>query len=134
MLIVNVKWKDQLIVVEPDKKIEKVIWKEDYNATKLEEFFFDGFAFQLNFLNTDNLKVIQITDSRFRSDIRALEYMDYNVFADEKLKVEIKEKQRIEKYKNNGVIWKSKWFQHKIDPITKIDLYEFKRSSNTRID
>ena len=134
MLMVDVKWKDQVICIEPDKKIEKVIWKEDYNATKLEEFLFDGFSFQLNFLNANNLKVIQITDSRFRSDIRALEYMDYKVFADEKLRIEIEEKKLTEKYKNNGGIWKSKWFQHKIDPITKIDLYEFKRNKEIKID
>ena len=134
MLMVDVKWKDQLIVIEPEKKIEKVIWKEDFNATKLEEFFFDGFSFQLNFLNANNLKVIQITDSRFRPDIRALEYMDFQVFVEEKSRLEMKEKKMIEKYKNNGAIWQSKWFQHKIDPITKIDLYEFQQIRDINID
>ena len=132
--MVDVKWKDQLIVIEPEKKIEKVIWKEDFNATKLEEFFFDGFSFQLNFLNANNLKVIQITDSRFRPDIRALEYMDFQVFVEEKSRLEMKEKKMIEKYKNNGAIWQSKWFQHKIDPITKIDLYEFQQIRDINID
>jgi hypothetical protein len=132
--MVDYRWKEQLSVIESDKIIEKLIWREEKIATKLEEFFFDGFSLQLNFLNTDNLKVIQITDSRFRPDVRALEYIDYALFAEEKKKLKKQEKKIIEKLKNDESIWQSKWFSHKIDPITKIDLYEFQNSNTFAID
>jgi Oxysterol-binding protein len=121
------KWDSYLKAINPETKAETTIW----NANKLgsdheKEFSFGDFQRQLNHLPSDMLSKLCPTDSRFRTDQRAYEYGDRQLAADEKHRLEEKQRARRKEMKELGQTHEARWFQHETDPVTGEKIYKYK--------
>ena len=68
-----------------------------------------------NYLTVDTIKSICPTDARFRADIRAAEYGDFDLACEEKDRLEEFQFERFRRMKEDGVEWKPKWFEEVFD-------------------
>ena len=113
------KWNSHLMLIDVATKQETKIWEKNPIADQFEEqYSFTQFAKQLNYLNQDLLPKLPPTDNRLRPDQRALEYGLKDLAADEKHRVEEKQRTRRKELKAKGEDHKPKWFKESKDSST----------------
>lgn len=115
----------KIVEIETQKQIFIWEYKKEVELLSQNQYFFDDFALQLNYLNKNLLQSIASTDSRLRPDVRALEYLDYKVCHSEKKRLEEKEKKLKHELEENNEIWKPKWFVSETDEVTKLKSFVF---------
>lgn len=134
----NGKWDNYLTLKEVESKKEILLFENKSNEQiDKNNFLFNDFTLQLNHLNKKILQNIQSTDSRVRPDIRALEYLEYEIAEQEKNKIENNEKILSKQLNENNDVLNSKWFNCEMDPITKLMIYKFeqkKKNANNILD
>ena len=124
-----------LKVIEIETQKQTILWeyKKEFELLSHNQYYFDQMALQLNHLNSDLLMKIANTDSRFRPDIRALEYLDYKVCYSEKKRLEEKERKLKKELEEKSEGWKPKWFGTEIDEVTKLKSFVYLEKVNTSI-
>ncbi|EGR34348.1 oxysterol-binding protein, putative [Ichthyophthirius multifiliis] len=103
------------------------VWKR-YPLPQNSEwnYHYTQFALQLNHLNQDNIKWICPTDSRLRPDQRALEYGLLDVAADEKFRLEQKQRARRKENEASGKKHEICFFEQRVDQLTGELEYKYK--------
>jgi len=81
------------------KKTIELLKKTNFNEndSNPDQSFFSNFTLNLNILNLDLIEKLPLTDSRFRSDVKALEFGEIKFANEEKNRIEAKQRDR--KYK-----------------------------------
>lgn len=121
-------WLEGLNLINSKTKIETNIWKKfPILPNEEERYYFSDFAVNLNNINENLQKVLPHTDSRLRPDQRALEYQDYKSAANEKDRLENKQRASRKYNEENNITWKPKYFIHTIDEVTHEPVYKFCR-------
>ena len=82
------------------------------------QYLFPKFSIQLNYLTQDTFDRVAPTDSRLRPDQRAYEWGDVKIAADEKLRLEEKQRAKRKIHEKSGVTPKAKWFVEDEDKFT----------------
>jgi len=106
---------------------EKTVLSEKKIANPENEWYyqFPNFSINLNHLNKQTLSRCAPTDSRLRPDQRAYEYGDVKLAADEKLRLEVKQRGVRKEREKTGVMVKPKWFVEEADDITGEKYYKY---------
>ncbi len=126
------RWNDKIYVkkVNNDNHIgdleinsKELIWQ--VNSRPKLPFNLTSFALSLNDNNENILKVIPPTDTRLRPDQRAMEEGEYDLAANEKHRVEEKQRAAKKKREENGNEYKTKFFTKEIHPITKDEYWRY---------
>jgi hypothetical protein len=118
-------WRSHLDVLLPDSEgmftIRENIWKQTPINTepgKEEDvYFFTDFGINLNNLTEEMKLVLPHTDSRFRPDQRALEHQDYEIAANEKNRLEEKQRARRKEMEKNNQTHKPIYFEETYDEL-----------------
>lgn len=100
-----------------------LIWKSNERPTV--PFNLTSFALTLNALPPHLLPYLAPTDSRLRPDQRAMENGDYDKAAEEKHRVEVKQRVAKKEREQMGVEYKPKWFIQEEHPVTKSLYWRF---------
>jgi hypothetical protein len=111
------------------KEIRETIWRKiKIEGNEEERFYFTDFACNLNNLTDELKKVLPPSDSRFRSDQRALENQDIDLATSEKHRLE--EKQRAQRKENEKLKVKHNplYFEETYDDISGELIYKYKGS------
>jgi len=124
-LKVEGNWRSHLDVLLPDSEgmftIRENIWKQTPINTepgKEEDvYFFTDFGINLNNLTEEMKLVLPHTDSRFRPDQRALEHQDYEIAANEKNRLEEKQRARRKEMEKNNQTHKPIYFEETYDEL-----------------
>lgn len=90
-------------------------------------YHFTYFTLQLNFLPPSLVKKLPPTDSRLRPDQRAIENGDLVKAADEKARLEDKQRQMRKEREASGIEYKSKYFEEVVDEDTGEKTFKFVR-------
>ena len=120
------KWNDHIYMspVNPDKKgfdenNLTILWQAETTPENWEQIYrFTKFALQLNKITPSMRKSLPPTDSRLRTDQRALENGDLTLANTEKHRLEEKQRGRRKKREKEVVDWKPNYFEEYIDPDT----------------
>ncbi|CAI4054676.1 oxysterol-binding protein related protein SWH1 SKDI_01G0900 [Saccharomyces kudriavzevii IFO 1802] len=100
-----------------------LIWKA--NERPSVPFNLTSFALTLNALPPHLLPYLPPTDSRLRPDQRAMEYGEYDKAAEEKHRVEVKQRAAKKEREQRGEEYKPKWFIQEEHPVTKSLYWKF---------
>ena len=71
-------------------------------------------------------KILPITDSRFRKDLRLIESQNFEEGEKEKFRLEEKQRERRKKNEKEGINPKPKYFEETYDDITGELIYKYK--------
>lgn len=85
------------------------------------------FVLTLNALPPNLQKVLPPTDTRLRPDQRAMEDGEYDFAAEEKNRVEEKQRKARREREEGGVEWSPKWFKKEVDQVTGESYWERSR-------
>ena len=124
-LLLEGNWQDTIYIVDKETGEKKDIWKIIPSLGK-EDFYYQPFTFDLNYLTEDMKKILPPTDSRFRPDQRLMEYQDLEKAADEKHRLEEEQRARAKKYKEEGFIPKPLYFEETYDDLSGELIYKYK--------
>lgn len=106
--------------------VEENIWTANPyppESNRMSNFTF--FTLQLNHLPESLKQKIAHTDSRFRPDQRALEEGDLKVAADEKHRLEEKQRKMRKEREEKGLTYEPKYFVEAADPDTGEKIYKY---------
>ena len=78
------------------------------------------------YLNKEMLKSICPTDSRLRSDQRAIEYRDMDLASDEKYRLEQAQRARRAKREEANINWQPRWFKLEYDNDAGKEIWKYK--------
>lgn len=84
------------------------------------------FAITLNALPERLRGWLAPTDTRLRPDQRAMEEARYDEAADEKVRVEEKQRAARRKREHSGQVYKPQWFETRIHPVSKQEYWAYK--------
>ncbi|KAK5780878.1 hypothetical protein RI543_002005 [Arxiozyma heterogenica] len=84
------------------------------------------FAITLNAPQPHLLPWLAPTDTRLRPDQRAMENGEYDKAADEKNRVEQKQRAARKYRQDNNIQYQPQWFTHEVHPVTKQQYWKFK--------
>lgn len=101
-----------------------LIWKA--NERPKVPFNLTNFAIGLNELNEKLQPWLPPTDSRFRPDQRAMEEGRYDEAADEKHRIEVKQRNKAKLREEQNVRYQPQWFEKDIHPVTNQPYWRFK--------
>ncbi|EAS03630.2 oxysterol-binding protein (macronuclear) [Tetrahymena thermophila SB210] len=121
------KWNEDLKCTNLETNQVITVWKRLPLPTNSDRYYhYTQHSFQLNHLTKEMLKKIPPTDSRLRPDQRALEFGLLSIAADEKLRLE--QKQRIRRKENEaaGQHHQTVFFEEKINSLTGDKEYKYK--------
>ena len=104
---------------------KKILWKIIPSKGK-EDFYYQPYTFDLNYLTEEMKTALPPTDSRFRPDQRLMEYQDFDKAADEKHRLEQAQRARAKKYKEEGYVPKPLYFEETYDDLTGELIYKYK--------
>jgi len=90
-------------------------------------YFFTYFSLQLNFLPQSLRPALPPTDSRLRPDQRALENGDLVKAAEEKARLEDKQRKMRKDREMRGEEFKSRYFEETVDPESGEKYYKYIR-------
>ena len=126
-IIYNIKgnWLDNIKIINNITKEEKIIW-EIIKSKGKDEHYFQPYTFDLNNLTEDMKKILPITDSRFRKDLRLIESQNFEEGEKEKFRLEEKQRERRKKNEKEGINPKPKYFEETYDDITGELIYKYK--------
>eukprot|EP00826_Nyctotherus_ovalis_P061188 TRINITY_DN8682_c0_g1_i3.p1 TRINITY_DN8682_c0_g1~~TRINITY_DN8682_c0_g1_i3.p1 ORF type:complete len:384 (+),score=87.19 TRINITY_DN8682_c0_g1_i3:1356-2507(+) len=120
------KWTEAIWMTDIATKKKELLWKRPPNPEHWEDYYcFPLFTLQLNNLTERLKRILPHTDSRFRTDQRALEEGNIQLASDEKFRLE--ELQRAaRKYRaDNKIEYKPTYFVEHVDAVTKEKTYIF---------
>ena len=121
------KWSESISSKKDGENSERQLWQASPNPVKYDwQYFFTSFAMQLNYMPEDLKQNLPRSDSRFRTDQRALEEGNFELAAAEKHRLE--EKQRAARKfraENPGNDFKPKYFKKIVDPDSKESYYAY---------
>ncbi|EPY52957.1 sterol binding ankyrin repeat protein [Schizosaccharomyces cryophilus OY26] len=120
---VNGHWNDKIFAYNSGSN-KTMLWQNHERPPR--PFNLTPFAISLNAL-TDELKPwLPPTDTRLRPDQRAMEVGQYDLAAEEKNRLEEKQRGK-RKMRDQGEVqeWRPRWFSMKKHPITGEDYWEF---------
>jgi len=112
--IINGKWNDHFSVTKVDthgKKGEPVVlWKKPVD-NEPNKWKWPKFLFELTALDDELESILPPSDSRLRSDLRALASLDMKAAAKEKNKIEDRQRLKRKERELNGVKWTPMYFK-----------------------
>lgn len=122
------KWSDSLkMKMETKGAKDEVIWQANPMPEKHDwQYYFTNFTMNLNHLPAELKGKLPRSDSRLRTDLRALEENDIDLATTEKHRLE--EKQRAARKwraENPGNDFKPKYFKKVTDPDSKEDYFAY---------
>lgn len=127
LLSIQGHWNESISVTDLESGDETTVWKIKPPADNAEEQYgLTRFAIDLNHLPDDLRSKLPPTDSRFRPDLRAFEEGDIDLGADEKHRLEEKQRAARAKRKEDGTSWEPVWFEEVIDEDTETKFYKIK--------
>ncbi|EPX73989.1 sterol binding ankyrin repeat protein [Schizosaccharomyces octosporus yFS286] len=120
---VNGHWNDKIFAYNAGSN-KTMIWQNHERPPR--PFNLTPFAISLNALSDELKPWLPPTDTRLRPDQRAMEDGQYDFAADEKNRVEEKQRDR-RRMRDQGQMeeWKPKWFSLQKHPITGEDYWKF---------
>ena len=118
-------WQDSLYLINKETGEKKILWKIIPSKGK-EDFYYQPYTFDLNYLTEEMKTALPPTDSRFRPDQRLMEYQDFDKAADEKHRLEQAQRARAKKYKEEGYVPKPLYFEETYDDLTGELIYKYK--------
>ena len=101
-VIYNIKgqWDHSLSIINIKNDEEMVLWTHEEDNRANNPYFFNDFTKELNKLHQENVLTLPLTDSRFRSDQKAMEYGLIDLAIEEHQKIfELERKKKEEKEK-----------------------------------
>lgn len=111
--------KGSTMVYEIWNLTEDEFWKnnnqDDYRLSK--------YACNMNYLTEKLKKVLPLTDSRFRPDLRAVENQDMELAQSEKRRIEEMQRQRHKHLNENHIKYESKYFSEVLDTFTNEKMF-----------
>lgn len=106
-------WNEFLAAINPYSREEIVLAKRRPEAQQSsKQYNFSKFGINLNHLNQKMLEKIAPTDSRLRPDVRALENGNMDMAANEKARLESKQRERKKQAEQYGLHHSPKWFDY----------------------
>mgnify|MGYP002620472240 CR=1 FL=1 len=121
------RWDSHLKAINEDTKEEITLWTPHPKGDKFEEqYSFMEFTKQLNYLHAELLPYLPPTDSRLRPDQRALEFGQRELAADEKHRIEEKQRARRREMKEANQVHVPRWFEEVTDELTGEKIYKYK--------
>ncbi len=100
-----------------------LIWQANKRPPGIP-FNLTPFVLTLNAIPDNLKKVLPPTDTRLRPDQRAMEDGEYDFAAEEKNRVEEKQRAARRQRENDGEEWRPKWFEKKVDGVTGESFWE----------
>ncbi len=108
---------------------DQVLWRKNRAIEhSLEQYGYTNFTLQLNYLNQSLLQSILPTDSRFRTDVRALEIGDFEIASHEKKIIRENNLKIIDKKTQSGQPLTPRWFKEEMDPVTKTKIFIYQNN------
>lgn len=104
-----------------------LVWEAHERPTGVP-FGLTPFAITLNALQPNLKRMLPPTDTRLRPDQRCMEDGEYDRAADEKNRVEEKQRAKRRARETAGEEFQPKWFKKSVDPVTKEEYWEVKRT------
>ncbi|CCH59005.1 hypothetical protein TBLA_0B01620 [Henningerozyma blattae CBS 6284] len=101
-----------------------LIWK--VKPRPVGPFNLTSYAISLNNINENLKQWIAPTDSRLRPDQRAMEDGEYDLAADEKFRLETKQREVRKKREENDEKYEPRWFVKDVHPATQRSYWRFK--------
>lgn len=121
------KWNSHLNAINATTKETTSLWKAAPHGDKFkEQFCFSEFTKQLNNIYKELLPYLPPTDSRLRPDQRALEHGDEDLAADEKHRLEEKQRARRKQMEQANENHIPKWFDTQTDEQTGEKYFQYK--------
>ena len=96
------EWNSYLSITNQQQQ-ELFLWKCDTESQNLNPYFFSDFTKELNNLNQENVLKLPLSDSRFRTDQKALEYGMLDLAIEEHSKIKNAEILRKKKRRNRKI-------------------------------
>ncbi|RPA79341.1 hypothetical protein BJ508DRAFT_142328 [Ascobolus immersus RN42] len=93
-----------------------LVW--EVNPRPPAPFNLTRFAIGLNELKPELKQVLPPTDTRLRPDQRAMEEGEYDFAADEKHRLEEKQRAKRREREQAGEVYRPRWFTKEVDPVT----------------
>ena len=116
---VNGLWNEQISISNIESGEETVLWRANTFPKDFEWYYmFTEFGMNLNHLNERMRAQLPPTDSRFRPDQRALENGDQTTAANEKLRLEDKQRKARKKLEEQGLIYRPLFFTENVNEHT----------------
>jgi hypothetical protein len=112
------RWNDAIYLIDPATEERTLLWEAFKPQANESAQSFSNFTMQLNLLNQFNIVNLPPTDSRFRSDIRALENSQVEMAVDEQKRLATLSKKLTASSKHKPL-----WFQEKFDQELKESFY-----------
>lgn len=122
-------WTEQLEIAYTPKgqtqEVKEVIWRRfnDESSNDETKFFFTKYMSNLNHLSEELKPILPPTDSRFRTDQRALEEGNLELAASEKTRLEQKQREVRKEREKNGIKYEALYFKEIVDDITGESVY-----------
>lgn len=104
-----------------------LVWRANKRQTGVVPFNLTKYAVQLNDDNPHLLEWVAPTDARRRPDQRAMEEGRYDDAAEEKYRLEEKQRKVRKQREQEGVEWDPKWFSRDVHPVTGDQYWRFTR-------
>ena len=118
-------WYDKVKVINTNNKEEKILWEIIKSCDK-NNYYFQPYTFDLNNITEEMKKVLPRTDSRFRGDQRLMEYQKIDEAAEEKFRLEEKQRKKRKENEKAGIIPVPRYFEETYDDITGELIYRYK--------
>ena len=109
-----------------EEEVRQTIWKrfDDENSNDESKYFFTNFIANLNYLNDELKECLPPTDSRFRTDQRALEEQNIEFAEEEKKRLEQKQRETRKLREKDGIEYQSMYFKKELDELSKESIYK----------
>lgn len=124
-LIIEGNWLDNIYVVNPETNEKKIIWKI-IPSSDAKNYYFQPYSFDLNNLTEEMKSALPRTDSRFRPDQRLMEKQEIDAAADEKHRLEEKQRATRKTNKEKGIVPKPLYFDETYDDVSGELIYKYK--------
>lgn len=119
LLRIDGLWTERISITNLETDEETVVWEIDEKPDNFEDqHSFSKFSINLNNLTPKLEGEIAPTDSRFRPDLREFERGDIDKGAEEKHRLEEKQRAARKDRKDNGETWTPLWFEEVIEEET----------------
>ena len=119
-------WNKELFIKNIETGEERLIWEINPRMEFWDHLYhLSLFGLQLNYLDEDLARLLPPTDSRFRTDQRALENGDLDAANREKHEIETSQRAIRAEWEKEGREFKPKYFEPYEDEDTKETCYSF---------
>ncbi|OWB63544.1 hypothetical protein B5S29_g4531 [[Candida] boidinii] len=120
------RWDSKIFAKKVGSADKVLIWEANKRTEMI--FHLTNFAASLNAPQKSLLPVLPVTDTRFRPDQRAMEDGEYDFAAEEKNRVEEKQRAARRAREESGESYVPEFFTKKIHPVTGDEYWEFDHS------